>query len=283
MLGAALIPIYMLLPPSAAIQGIASVAVAAIYIMYAAQGFFSGKVAVVAVKTGISFLIAYAVFMVLMVACVVAYIVLVMAPGSAGEPWDLVTATRYEAIPVIEKLLDEGADVNQTLQSTALHKAAASGNLEIVELLIARGADVNLQDVHGRIPIFVALAEHQPEVARRLAREETDLSLCATDGSTVLMVAVRAEDLELVRWALDHGVAFDAIRPEKINATALIRAARIGNEEIVALLLERGADPGLTNHEGHTALDLAKGDEVRSLLRTARDRPPEDDSSGAGE
>ncbi|MFV2073991.1 MAG: ankyrin repeat domain-containing protein [Thermoanaerobaculales bacterium] len=186
----------------------------------------------------------------------------------------LVAATDYEVIPVIEKLLDEGADVNMTLQRTALHAAAENGNLEIVGLLIGHGADVNLKDIHGRVPMFVALVEDQPEIARRLVEAETDASISAADGSTLLMAALRAEDVKLVRWALDHGADVNATRPAKDHATALMIAAGDGNLEMVDLLLTRGADPDVANHEGETALDLAKGREVEDLLRARTVRAP---------
>jgi len=283
LLGFVLVPLYMLLPPSAAIQGIVGITVALIYTVYAARGFFSGGFVPVAIKTCVAYVFAYLVFFLVMMVCVLAYIFIVLVPTASGEGWDLVTATNYEAIPVIEKLLDDGADVNMTLQSTALHAAAANGNLEIVELLIERGADVNLQDIHGRVPMFVALAEHHPEVARRLADTDTDPNVRTADGSTLLMAAARAEDIELVNWALDHGTDVNAIRPEKKNATALIITARKGNPEIVSLLLARGADPTAANHEGKTALDLAKGKEVKELLRTMAERPPSETSVGADE
>ena len=127
--------------------------------------------------------------------------------------------------------------------------------------------------------MFVALAEYQPEVARRLA-EHTDPNVRTADGSTLLMAAARAEEIELVQWALDHGTDVNAIRPEKRNGTALIIAARKGNPERVSLLLARGADPTVANHEGKTALDLAKGSRVKELLRTLVERQPSTDSAG---
>ena len=271
LLGFVLVPLYMLLPPSAAIQGTVGMTVAVLYTVYAARGFFSGGFVAVAIKTCAAYVMAYFVFMLVMMVCIVAYIIIVLVPTSSGQAWDLVAATDYEVAPVIEKLLDDGADVNMTLQRTAMHAAAENGNLEIVELLIQRGANVNLQDIHGRVPMFVALAEHQPEVARRLAEADTDPSALTVDGSTLLMAAARAEDIELVRWALDHGTDVNAIRPEENNATAMIIAARKGNPEIVSLLLARGADPDAVNHNGKTALDLAKGKQVKELLRALKE------------
>ena len=268
LLGFVLLPLYMLLPPSAAIQGIVGITVAIIYTVYVAKGFFSGGFFGVAIKTCVAYLIAYLTFFIVMMVCVITYIFIVLVPTSSGVEWDLVNATDYESIPVIEKLLDEGADIDMTLQRTALHAAAANGNLEIVELLIERGADVNLKDIHGRVPMFVALAEHQPEVAARLAEADTNPNVRTVDGSTLLVAAVRAEEVQLVQWALDHGTDVNAIRPEKNNPTALILAARKGNAEIVSLLLAAGADPDVANHEGETALDIAKGKKVKELLQT---------------
>ncbi len=95
----------------------------------------------------------------------------------------------------------------------------------------------------------------------------TDPEVRTVDGSTLLMAAARAEHVELVQWALDHGTDVNAIRPEKNNATALIMAAKKGSPEIVSLLLAGGADPSAVNKDGKTALDLAKGEDVKELLR----------------
>lgn len=268
LLGVVLIPLYMLLPPSAAIQAIVGLSVAILYMVFATRGVFSGALPLVAIKTGVAYVLAYCCFMVVMMACAVVYVLIVLIPSSTGVEWDLVTAAQFNMVPVVEKLLDDGADVNQTLQRTPLHVASANGNLEILELLIERGADVNLQDIHGRTPLFVAIVEHQPGAAMRLAEEETDVSVRTKDGSTLLMAAVRARNGEFVRWALEQGIDVNAARPEKKHATALMMAARLGDAEIVRQLLEAGADPGLANHEGKTALDLARGGEVKAALRS---------------
>lgn len=59
----------------------------------------------------------------------------------------------------LKELLDEKPSyINKPSSSgeTALHKAAAKGNLECIRLLVQRGANVNVLDKQGRTPLFVA-------------------------------------------------------------------------------------------------------------------------------
>lgn len=46
---------------------------------------------------------------------------------------------------IVSLLLDRGASIDQTATfgDNALHRASANGHLEVVKLLVARGADVN--------------------------------------------------------------------------------------------------------------------------------------------
>jgi ankyrin repeat protein len=73
-----------------------------------------------------------------------------------------------------------------------------------------------------------------------------------------LLSAVRGGDLAGVRrLAEESPERLDAKGPDGL--TALMVAASIGAEEVVALLLELGADAALRDGEGRTAADLAFG------------------------
>jgi len=169
LLGFILVPLYMLLPPSAVIQGVVGMTVALVYTVYVAQGFFSGGFFGVAIKTCVAYLIAYSVFMVVMLVCVLVYVTIILVPTSSGVEWDLVTATDYEAIPVIEKLLDEGADIDMPLQRTALHAAVENGNQEIVGMLLAGGADPGAVNRDGKTAIDLAKGREVKEMLRASA------------------------------------------------------------------------------------------------------------------
>jgi cytohesin len=71
----------------------------------------------------------------------------------------LLDAAEKGNIEAVKQHLDAGADVNaqdNDIRWTPLHVAAAFGHKEIVELLIAKDADVNAKDVAGRTPLDLA-------------------------------------------------------------------------------------------------------------------------------
>lgn len=76
------------------------------------------------------------------------------------------------------------------------------------------------------------------------------------ESRDTLLAAVRAGDGEAVRRvAAEGGRVLDAAGPD--GSTALMVAASGGADEMVALLLELGADPALRDREGRTAAELA--------------------------
>jgi ankyrin repeat protein len=72
---------------------------------------------------------------------------------------------------VAKVLLSKGAQVNATQAEgiTALHEAASSGDLEIVRMLLAAGADPLAKSSVGT-PIDVAVKNHHEEAAKLLRR-----------------------------------------------------------------------------------------------------------------
>ena len=83
-------------------------------------------------------------------------------------------------IEVVKQYLDAGADVNAIgglFEWTLLHEAANVSHKEIVELLIAEGADVNAnvntRDVDGETPLDVAI--HPQNSFNTVSKEIADL------------------------------------------------------------------------------------------------------------
>jgi len=73
-----------------------------------------------------------------------------------GAPLTLAAQKKGEAA-IVRVLLDGGARVNEIQDgSTPLHSAVYSGDLEIVKLLVARGANVNATDERKQTPLAIA-------------------------------------------------------------------------------------------------------------------------------
>lgn len=71
----------------------------------------------------------------------------------------LLAAASENSVEELKILLDKDPSyLNKPSSSgqTPLHKAALKGNLESVELLVERGADVSFADKRGRTPMFLA-------------------------------------------------------------------------------------------------------------------------------
>ncbi len=141
-----------------------------------------------------------------------------------------------------------------------------------LEELIRAGADVNRPAPDGRTPLFDA-ANNAPELALALLEAGADPNLTSRSAGAPLHVAVRNEDLALVRALLAHGALPDL--PDESGRSALCRLlgqARQGEISPVQLqllqeLLASGADP----NEACRAFRLAVRRRLPQALRTLFD------------
>jgi uncharacterized protein len=144
------------------------------------------------------------------------------------------------AMPVIDQLLDLGADLNKASEGTLpLHIALSLGRHRLAQHLLDRGA-----------------LAHQPEPIA---------------GLTALMqLAVGSKDLPepqaraLLRALLDRGALLNARNSR--GSTALHFAAASNNPALVRLLLGAGADPNIRNDRGESPLAAAQRRQQTDLV-----------------
>jgi outer membrane protein assembly factor BamB len=127
-----------------------------------------------------------------------ACLLVAQAPASEANEalWD---AARSGDTARVAALLDKGVDVNAKARygATALFFAADQGRLETVKLLVARGAEINLEDTFYRFkPIDMALQNGHADVGIFL------LEKGAKGGGFALISGVRSNNAELVKAAL---------------------------------------------------------------------------------
>jgi ankyrin repeat protein len=97
----------------------------------------------------------------------------------------LMQAVMRNDAKMVSMLLDKGAKIDQKnfyTELTPLMMAVDNGSLDMVELLMARQANLNLQDGRGRSALMHATAAHQPKIAERLTQAGADTTLKDKQG-----------------------------------------------------------------------------------------------------
>jgi hypothetical protein len=157
---------------------------------------------------------------------------LALAQGSAQAPSPLAeelwAATRAGDAPKVTAALDKGADVNAKTRygATALMFAADKGHIEIVKLLISRGADINAQDTfyQFRAVDMAMMNNHAPVVTLLLERG-------AKGAGNVLLQAIQRGNVALATQALESS---DLTRGNL--RSALAGAKKTNNAELMGLI-----------------------------------------------
>ena len=162
---------------------------------------------------------------------------------------------------VVNLFIAAGIDPNARGKDggTALMTAAGSSDKDqsdIVEFLLARGADVNA-------------------LARR-----ADVNAPPEGGWTALLGAIHEGNSETIRILVDNGADVNIKGP--YGGTALVMAARgKGDSELVKLLVEKGADVNAKGRAGRTALMVTRKSETAKILLANGAKVNEKDERGS--
>lgn len=150
----------------------------------------------------------------------------------------------------------------------SVFEAAAFGRVErLDELLRADPAQATAFSDDGFTALHLATFGREEEAARLLIEHGADVDVLSRgEIATVppLGTAVFVRSVPLTRLLLDSGA--DVNRAGGGSFTALHSAAQAGDEALVALLLERRAQPALAADDGTLPADLAEDAAVLELL-----------------
>ena len=210
-------------------------------------------------------------------------------------------------------LIESGAHPNDGRAGyTALHAAVLRGDRSLVEVLVARGADLNAtvtrgtpvtragpdfilpHNLVGATPCLLAAKFLEVDILQVLVASGADTHVTLEDGTTPLMVAAglltqpglfdrrnrivdpvhraslrpaaEGRARQAVRLLVDHGASVTVANQR--GFTALHGAAIHDDSSLVRFLVERGARLDVKNDNGQTPLDVAADPEMAELLRT---------------
>lgn len=175
--------------------------------------------------------------------------------------------TRY-----VNELLDAGADATAKDQwgFTPLHYAALSGDSDLINALITKGAEVNTQDENNAIALHYAAMANQKRACELLIKKGSQPDIRDIFGQTPLdWVATNGRADILALFAGIEGKEGLNLE-DMINRSPLHRAAYRGNDEVLKILLDQGAQTETADDDGRTPLHWAakggKKDTVQLLI-----------------
>jgi ankyrin repeat protein len=162
----------------------------------------------------------------------------------------LLYAARENCLKCVDVLLEKGADIDLPDPDgvSPLHLAIMNANWDLAKRLIEAGADVNQWDVFGEAPLFTVVGNYTRRDGGRGSIDPPN----------------ETEGIEIVNLLLERGANPNMqlfFRPANVRgatnlrgSTPLIRAANLGDLPMVKRLLEHGADATLYQADRQTPI-----------------------------
>ncbi len=130
-----------------------------------------------------------------------------VAPHDRWTP--LTSAINYRDLDLVDLLVSYGADVNITRDVTPLIIAVFKGDIRVLEYLLDSGGDVNLRNVGGVTPLMVALKSEYPniEIVDLLLKVGADVNITEyIGGMTPLMLGLENnKNSDAIELLIDYG------------------------------------------------------------------------------
>ena len=172
--------------------------------------------------------------------------------GECGTP--LHAAALRGRIEMAQLLVAHGADINSrsAFERTPLHIASAEGHLEVADWLLDSGADVNPHDKNDNTPLDLAAAGGRLELVKMLLKRTEEVEVEGIRGCTTFFSAAEGGNIDIVHLLLDHGTDAHARDDDENNALHI--AAVNGHLEVAQMLLARNVEVNARNNSGMTPL-----------------------------
>lgn len=220
-----------------------------------------------------------------------AFIAYLSLPADPPEN-PLLAAIRAKDVVKVRGLLRGGADPNArevrriptNLQDnieggrtepgdTALILATEKGSIEIMRMLLGRGAKVDLPGVMGETALFSAVRWRNLAAATFLLDHRANPNLLSGYGDPPLIHAASMGDVKMAKLLLDRGAKVDG----GMGWSPLLMASYNGGIEVAGLLLKRGAKPNLRRRSSMLPLEAAwiqDHDDIAAMLLKAGAKGP---------
>ncbi|MGN7513840.1 MAG: ankyrin repeat domain-containing protein [Allomuricauda sp.] len=192
---------------------------------------------------------------------------------NADWGWNVLDRAIYLGnIPIIETLLEAGAEVNHldVQNENCLFKAIDLNNLDLVKKIVEKGAEVNQASLdQGLTPICISLTNGNLPITEYLVKNGAKVNPFEPDGSVpfslVIDNAAGDEDLSLlIDFLIASGLDINA--QDHKGWTVLMKTTVKGMKKTAKHLIEKGSDVNLQNSYGNNAIfEAARKDDSEFL------------------
>lgn len=160
---------------------------------------------------------------------------------------------------MVKFLLENKADPNieNGVGETPLYIASgAINNIEIVKMLLLKGAKVN-NTKNENSPLYAAIVEENTVIAELLINRGADINIVVNKINNTLLhiVASYKDPITIATLLIDKGININAVNDE--GNTALHNAVAADNMVMVKFLFDNKINTDIKNNDGLTALELA--------------------------
>ena len=169
---------------------------------------------------------------------------------------DFAKAAKFNDVATVKSLISKGVSPNTTdpKGEPMLNLAIKDKSDDVISLLISNKAtDVDLSNKNGETPLMIASINGNLPVVKALVQQRN--AMIDHVGWTPLHYACAKGQLEVAQYLLANGAVVDSLSPG--DTTPLMMAVQSGNEPLIKLLLDKGADLQIRNSVGLSAIDIA--------------------------
>ena len=181
-------------------------------------------------------------------------------PAIFKEENPIISAISREDTGLAKKLISMNVPVSDNMVSyqehcSVLHMAVDSGDDVLVEQLLEKGLEVNIEDHNNDTSLILAASEESPKIIKALIAKGAYIEHKNDSMETALLTACRYNNHASVAELLAHNA--NVSHRNKKDEDAFLIASKNGNTKILKLLLDAGHDINSANNKGITALMLA--------------------------
>lgn len=209
-------------------------------------------------------------------------VILAVLTGCTSNNRELLNAIRSKNVSKVEKILkSKNIELEPAEEPNMVNKplayAAAYGNLEIVKMIVEKGADLNGRVAYGDVPLIKAAENGNIDIIRYLLEKGADVNMPNSFGITPFIgfCLDKDKDMDIVKLAYEKGgeinksyINYTQNYYGKFNYNALQFAVAKGRIEVIKFLIEKGGDPSIKTFDNKDCFDLAKeNDEIKKILK----------------